>query len=64
MAAHEGERGQYDHVEGLESKLMAEDIRNINRHKLSESEGAWITNMNDKILGELTAWTRMREITA
>eukprot|EP00972_Heterocapsa_arctica_P066224 9769357-Heterocapsa_arctica.AAC.1 len=53
MAAQTDDKQQDEHVEGLESKMMADDVQKICSHKLSESNGSWITNMNDKMLGEL-----------
>eukprot|EP00972_Heterocapsa_arctica_P098490 14533484-Heterocapsa_arctica.AAC.1 len=48
MAAQTSQKQQDEHVEGQENEMMKDDIRNICDHKLSESNGSWITNMNDK----------------
>eukprot|EP00972_Heterocapsa_arctica_P049844 7332214-Heterocapsa_arctica.AAC.1 len=48
---------------GLDKYIYEEDIRNISRFRLSESGGAWTTDMSDEQLGQLTTWMRKRPVT-
>eukprot|EP00972_Heterocapsa_arctica_P009814 1444290-Heterocapsa_arctica.AAC.1 len=63
MTARVAELQADDKTEGLEQEMTTEDIQNICSYKLSESEGAWRTNMTNEQLGELTQWMRKRATT-
>eukprot|EP00972_Heterocapsa_arctica_P042335 6239458-Heterocapsa_arctica.AAC.1 len=53
-----------ERTESLEEQMTKEDIQDICSHELSESHGAWRTNISNELLGELTLWMRKRTITA